>query len=174
MIVFVFGLFNSCSMNLNYEWNSLLKKSFFHSFKTCKKQIWFFCYQKPFVLFNSCCINLNYKWNSLFKKIFFILLKHIKNRSDFSVIKNHFLVLKKIDLIFFKSKDFISCDKHRPAFFLAVKTSIDSICRASLNLDTQLSVEQLLSFNELALLHLFLGQICMASILDLNSCSLKY
>ena len=46
---------------------------------------------------------------------------------------------------------------------LSVETSID-----------RLSIEQLSSFNESALLHLFLGQICMASILDLKSCSLKY
>ena len=37
-----------------------------------------------------------------------------------------------------------------------------------------LAVEQLSSFKKSAFLHLFLGQICMASILDLNSCSLKY
>ena len=27
------------------------------------------------------------------KKIFFILLKYIKNRSDFSIVKNHFFYL---------------------------------------------------------------------------------
>ena len=57
-----------------------------------------------FVLFNSCCINLNYKWNSLLKKIFFILLKHIKNRFEFSIIKNHFLVLKKKKIWYFSNQ----------------------------------------------------------------------
>ena len=36
VFVFVFVLFNSCCINLNYEWNSLLKKyfSFFYNIKT--------------------------------------------------------------------------------------------------------------------------------------------
>ena len=52
MIVFVFVLFNSCCMNLNYMSETLfLKKSFFHSFKTCKKNKFDFSIVKnPFFL----------------------------------------------------------------------------------------------------------------------------
>ena len=93
-----------------------------------------------FILFNSCCINLNYEWNSLLKKIFFILLQH-RNIFDFFVIKEHFyyhktnlifykpkkkkkhfLVLKKTDLIFYKSKDFILCNKHISEFLFPKTT----------------------------------------------------
>ena len=59
--------------------------------------------------FCVCCINLNYEWNSLLKKkkkIFFILLKHIKNRSDFSVIKNHFFYQSKQVWIFVIKNNF--------------------------------------------------------------------
>ena len=42
MIVFAFVLFNSCCINLNYEWNSLLKKIFFIFFLTYKKNIFDF------------------------------------------------------------------------------------------------------------------------------------
>ena len=93
-------------------------------------------------LFNSCCINLYYEWNSLLKNSFSFFFKNIKNRSDFSVIKNlfffnyhktnlifykpkkPFLFLKflKIDLIFFKSKDFVLCNKQNKSEFLSPKT----------------------------------------------------
>ena len=56
-----------------------------------------------FVLFNSCSINLCYEWNSLQKNLFHIF-GHIKNRFDFSVIKNHFFYYHKMDLIFYKVK----------------------------------------------------------------------
>ena len=93
-------------------------------------------------LFNSCCINLYYEWNSFLKKSFSFFLKNIKNRSDFSVIKNlfffnyhktnlifykpkkpfSFLKFLKIDLIFFKSKDFVLCNKQNKSEFLSPKT----------------------------------------------------
>ena len=57
------------------------------------------------------------------KKIFFILLKHIKTDLIFLLSKNHFfLVLKNRRDTFFKSKDFILCDKHRSKF-LSPKTA---------------------------------------------------
>ena len=58
--------------------------------------------------------------------------------------------------------DFVILDKY--SFYRA----------STLNLDRSLLLKLLSSFNEQHILHLFLSQICMTSILNLNTCFLKY
>ena len=99
MIVFVFVLCNSFCINLDYEWNSLLKKILFIFFKTYKNRLifllsktFFFCYYKTDLII--------YKLKNHF---FFLVLK---NRSNtFSNQKTLFYVINT-DMNFYLQKPF--------------------------------------------------------------------
>ena len=77
VFVFVFVFFNSCWINLDYEWNSLLKKIFFIFFKTYKNKFDF----------------------SIVKNHFFLSSQY---RSGFLPSKTTFSTYYKIDLVFWQ------------------------------------------------------------------------
>ena len=52
VFVFVFVFFNSCWINLDYEWNSLLKKIFFIFFKTYKNKFDFSIVKNHFFFYH--------------------------------------------------------------------------------------------------------------------------
>ena len=58
-----------------------------------------------FVLIHD-CINSYCEWNSFLKKIFFIFFFNNENRSDFSIIKNHFFIITTQIWIFISKKHF--------------------------------------------------------------------
>ena len=53
MIVSVFVLFNSCCINLSYDWNSLLKQSFPYFLKHIKNRYDFSVIKKSFFLLSQ-------------------------------------------------------------------------------------------------------------------------
>ena len=108
MIVFVFVFFNSCCMNLNYDWNSLLKKSF--SF--------FFNIYKPDLIF------------LLLKKIFFIISKQIwsfinpKTFFFFLVLKKQIWYFSNQKTLFYVIKTYLNFYLQKPLFSIYCKTNM--------------------------------------------------
>ena len=99
VFVFVFVLCNSFCINLDYEWNSLLKKILFIFFLKHIKIDWFFYCQKPFFFVTTKQIWSFTNW----KTIFFLVLK---NRSNtFSNQKTLFYVINT-DMNFYLQKPF--------------------------------------------------------------------
>ena len=124
MIVFVFGLFNSCCINLNYEWNSLLKKIFFillqhknrFDFSIIKKtifliiikQIWSFINQKT--IFLSSWKQIWYFSNK--KTLFYV----INTDLNFYLWKPLFSTYHKTDLVFWQIKIHFFTNQKRSEF----------------------------------------------------------
>ena len=94
VLVFVFVFFNSCCINLNYEWNSLLKKSF-SFFKTYRKNRFDFSIVK----------NTFFYYNKT--NLIFLLLK--KKPFFFSSLEKHIWY-------FLNQKTSWLYDKHRSGF----------------------------------------------------------
>ena len=111
LCLWLFVLFGSYSINSCYEWNSLHKKScpyFLNIWKT-DLTFFFFSYQKPFFFF-------------------FIIIKQIWS---FTNQKPIFSSSQKQIWYFFKSKDFILCNKHRSEF-LSTKTIFSTYYKTDL------------------------------------------
>ena len=95
MFVFVFVFFNSCWINLDYEWNSLLKKIVFIFFKTYKNKFDF----------------------SIVKNHFFLSSQY---RSRFLPSKTNFSTYYKIDLVFWQII-FFFINQNKFEFFLNIR-----------------------------------------------------
>ena len=100
MIVFVFVFFNSCYLNLDYEWNTLLY-FFFSFFKTYKNRFDF----------------------SVIKDHLFY---HHKTDLNFYFQKPHFLNTTKQIWYFDKSKSIIFTNQNRFEIFLKQKKRLHS------------------------------------------------
>ena len=91
VFVFVFVFFNSCWINLDYEWNSLLKKIFFIFFKTYKnkfdfsivKNHFFFIITIQIWIFTKTTFSTYYKIDLVFWQIFFFFFLSIKTNLNF-------------------------------------------------------------------------------------------
>ena len=84
MIMSVFVLFNSCCINLSYDWNSLLKQSFPYFLKHIKNRYDFSVIKKPFFFIITKQI-----WSFTNQKNFFLVLKY---KSDIFQIKRFYFM----------------------------------------------------------------------------------
>ena len=108
VFVFVFVFFNSCWINLDYEWNSLLKKIFFIFFKTYKnkfdfsivKNHFFFIITIQIWIFTKTTFSTYYKIDLVFWQIIFFFFIN-QNKFEFFLNIRRDFIHKQICVIWF-------------------------------------------------------------------------